>query len=283
MSEVLKITGPVMRYHGAKYRLASWVMLHFPEHRCYVEPFGGAGGVLIQKERSYSEVFNDLDGEVVNLFQVLRNPESNSRLRELCALTPYHRDEFLSAFEPTTDPVEQARRMVVRATMGFGSASATAGTSGFRTDTKRKYATAQHLWANYPDNLAAVGMRLQGILIENKPAVEVMKKHDGIDTLHYCDPPYLPETRVKGNRNYRYEMTSDEHSELLECVKQLTGMVVVSGYDSELYNDTLAGWRRAEKSSRISAGRGTKVRQECLWISPTCDEALEQTGLANAI
>lgn len=265
-----KIKHPAIRYHGAKFRLASWVISHFPEHKCYVEPFAGGAGVLLQKPRVYAEVYNDLDSEVVNLFRVLRDPQLNERLIDLCRLTPFSREEFNLAYEETNNTVEKARRMIVRATMGFGSASASGGNSGFRTDTKRKYATAQHLWQRYPDNLAAVCSRLQGVLIENNNAIKVMQKHDGKETLHYCDPPYLPETRVKGNRYYKHEMETEDHEELLCSVKTLDGMVIVSGYDSELYNDILSGWRKETKTSRISAARGTKTKLECLWISKNC-------------
>ncbi|HDJ2774507.1 TPA: DNA adenine methylase, partial [Serratia rubidaea] len=176
------IKHPAIRYHGAKFRLAPWIIEHMPTHTCYVEPFGGAAGVLLQKPRSYAEVYNDLDGEVVNLFRVLRDPELNQRLQDSCMLTPYSRDEFCSAREHIDEPVERARRMVVRACMGFGSAAGIGGQSGFRSDSKRKYATASHLWARYPDNLSAVCQRLQGVIIENKDAIAVMRAHDAETT-----------------------------------------------------------------------------------------------------
>lgn len=265
-----KIKHPAIRYHGAKFRLAPWILSFFPAHTCYVEPFGGAAGVLLQKPRSYAEVYNDLDGDVVNLFRVLRDPAANQRLQELCALTPYSRDEFCEAGHPDDDPVERARRMVVRASMGFGSAAAAGGNSGFRSDSKRQYATAAHLWARYPTNLAAIGQRFEGVIIENKTAEDVLLAHDANTTLHFCDPPYLPETRVHGNRYYRHEMTPENHIKLLETLKHLKGMVVVSGYESDLYNNMLTGWHKQTKASRISAGRGTKVRTECIWINPLC-------------
>ena len=262
------IKHPVIRYHGGEFRLASWIISHMPEHKCYVEPFGGAAGVLIQKPRSYAEVYNDLDGEVVNLFQVLRNPELCQRLQECCRLTPYARDEFYAARESTEEPVERARRMVVRACMGFGSAAGIGGNSGFRSDSKRKYATAAHLWERYPDNLSAVCQRLQGVIIENKDALAIMRAHDAETTLHYIDPPYVPETRVQGNRYYNHEMSPEGHEQLLAVAGTLKGMVMISGYDNELYNDMLIGWKKESKDSRISAGRGTKVKKECIWISP---------------
>ncbi|WP_312284494.1 DNA adenine methylase [Yokenella regensburgei] len=260
------IKHPAIRYHGGKFRLAPWIIEQMPEHVCYVEPFGGAAGVLLRKPRSYSEVYNDLDGEVVNLFQVLRDESMNQRLQEACFLTPYSRDEFFNACEPAIDPVERARRMVVRACMGFGTASGAGGDSGFRHDSKRKYATPAHLWERYPTTLAAVCKRLQGVIIENRDALAVLRAHDASTTLHYIDPPYLPETRSNGHRYYRHEMTLEGHEQLLAVAGTLNGCVMVSGYDSELYNDMLRTWRKITKPSRISAGRGTKVKTECLWI-----------------
>lgn len=268
---------PAIRYHGAKFRLAPWIIEHMPKHTCYVEPFGGAAGVLLQKPRSYAEVYNDLDGEVVNLFRVLRDPELNQRLQDACVLTPYSRDEFCAAKEFTDEPIERARRMVVRACMGFGTSAGVGGQSGFRSDSKREYATASHLWARYPNNLAAVCQRLQGVIIENKDALAVIRQHDAPDTLHYIDPPYLHETRVRahhknGNQYYAHEMTTYGHEQLLAVIGTLQGMVMLSGYDSELYRDMLRGWQIVTKGSRISASRGTKVRTECLWLNPLVQE-----------
>lgn len=274
----VKIKHPAIRYHGGKFRLAPWIIEQMPEHVCYVEPFGGAAGVLLQKPRSYSEVYNDLDGEVVNLFRVLRNPELNQRLQDACRLTPYSRDEFCHAQAPATDSVERARRMVVRACMGFGSAAGIGGNSGFRGDSKRKYATAAHLWERYPENLAALCQRLQGVIIENKDALSVMRAHDAETTLHYIDPPYVPETRVQGNRYYAHEMTVEGHEQLLAVDRTMTGMVMISGYDAKVYNDMLSGWAKTEKASRISAGRGTKVRTECLWLNPAAQRKQERAA-----
>lgn len=276
MSETIK--HPAIRYHGAKFRLAPWIIEQMPEHVCYVEPFGGAAGVLLQKPRSYAEVYNDLDGEVVNLFRVLRDAEMNQRLQDACLLTPYSRDEFCAAREMAEEPIERARRMVVRASMGFGSAAGIGGNSGFRSDSKRKYATAAHLWERYPNNLAAVCQRLQGVIIENKDALAVMRAHDAETTLHYIDPPYVAETRVQGNRYYNHEMTTEGHEQLLSVARTMTGMVMISGYDHEVYNDMLADWRKMERGSRISAGRGTKVRTECLWLNPAAQHKQERAA-----
>lgn len=278
----MTVTSPVIRYHGAKFRLAPWVIQHFPPHRCYVEPFGGAAGVLLQKDRAYAEVYNDLDGDIVNLFRVLRDPGSSSCLIDLLTLTPYAREEFEMAYESTDDPIERARRTVIRASMGFGSAGATKGTTGFRIDTKRRYGTAQALWARYPSTLAPAIARLSGVMIENRPAIEVIQQHDAPDSLFFVDPPYLHETRYAGARHGRYyehEMSDEDHRALLDRLLQVQGMVVLSGYPSELYNDALASWPRASTNARISAARGTAVRTECLWLNPACVRALNHAGL----
>ncbi|QHF10376.1 DNA adenine methylase [Pseudomonas syringae] len=278
----MTIKSPVIRYHGGKFRIASWVIEHFPPHHTYTEAFGGAAGVLMQKPRAYAEVYNDLDGDIVNLFRVLQDSSTRAALTEQLVLTPYARAEFDQAWAEKTDPVDRARCTIIRAMMGFGSAGATKGTTGFRIDTKRQYGTAQHLWAAYPEQIAAIGQRLSGLLIENRPAKEVIEAHDTPNTLHYVDPPYMHDTRVKGaakGRYYKYELDDVGHKDLLASLLKVDGMVVLSGYDSELYNDTLLGWNTNSTTARISAGRGGSTRKECLWLNPTCMDALHHTGL----
>lgn len=269
---------PAIRYHGAKYRIAPWVMSFFPAHLCYVEPFGGAAGVLLQKPRAYAEVYNDLDGDVVNFFRVLRDPIDRAALVDACTFTPYAREEFELAWTPCVDPIERARRLCIRAQMGFGSAGATKGTTGFRIDTRRSYGTAQSLWVSYPDAIAAAGDRFAGVLIENRPAADILLQHDAPDTLYFVDPPYVHSTRVAGaqsGRYYKHELDDAEHLKLIEILKSLKGMVILSGYPSPLYDEHLSGWAQHQTEARISAGRGTAVRTECVWLNPACNRALE--------
>lgn len=278
------ITSPAIRYHGGKFRLAPWILAHFPAHRIYCEPFGGAAGVLIQKPRAYSEVYNDLDGDLVNFFRVVQNAGLREQLVEACVLTPYAREEFELAWQPATDPVERARRLVIRAQMGFGSAGATKGTTGFRIDTKREYETAQHVWAKYPSSIEALGLRLTGVMIENRPAIEVISAHDSTASLFYVDPPYMHETRCRvsmgTDRGYRHEMSDDDHAELLTALQAVEGMVILSGYPNALYDDLLKGWHRADKRARISGGRGTAIRTECIWINESCNRARQAVQLS---
>lgn len=272
------VTRPALRYHGGKFRLAPWIIGFFPPHGCYVEPFGGAAGVLLQKSRAYAEIYNDLDGDIVNFFRVLRDPALRADLIEACRLTPYARDEFEAAYEPTDDPLERARRTCIRAAMGFGSAGATKAVTGFRTDTRRKYGTAQHNWAAYPDAIGPIGERFAGVLIENRDAIAVIRDHDGHDTLHFVDPPYVHETRVMRARGgYRHELDDAGHLALLETLQAVDGMVILCGYPCDLYDDALTGWERHETAARISAGRGTGVRTEVVWLNPACSAALARS------
>lgn len=269
------VTRPALRYHGGKWRLAQWIISYFPPHRVYVEPFGGAASVLLQKPRCYAEVYNDLDDEIVNVFRVFQCPEQRARLIEKLRFTPYARAEFNLAWEPTEDPVESARRVIIRAQMGFGSAGATKGSTGFRRDTGRKYTTAMQDWLRYPECLPPIIERMLGVQIEKRTALDVIRTNDADDALFYVDPPYLHDTRTMdgSTRYYRHEMSDADHVELLDRLNQVRGMVVLNGYPSELYDAALPGWESVTKQSRASVNRGTAMRTEVLWFNPACTDA----------
>lgn len=259
---------PILRYHGGKWLLAPWIISNFPEHRVYVEPFGGAGSVLLQKPRSYGEIYNDLDGEIVNLFQVLRTQSKD--LRDALHATPFARAEFELSYEPVADKLEQARRTIIRSFMGFGSAGACGAKTGFRANSNRSGTTPAHDWRNFPECIEAIAARLRGVVIENKDASQVMLQHDGLDTLHYVDPPYVLETRSMKNpyckKGYRFELTDEDHRQLAATLRELVGMVVVSGYACPLYDEELfPDWQRVERNALAD---GARERTEVLWMSP---------------
>lgn len=264
-------TRPVLRWHGGKWRLAPWIISHFPVHRLYVEPFGGAASVLLRKPRAYAEIYNDLNGEVVTLFRVLRDADLASRLIAQLRLTPFAREELPAAYEPSDDPVEQARRLVVRSYLGFGSAGVNGATTGFRSNSNRSGTVPPHDWVNYPECLTAAVQRLRGVCIERLDAVALLARNDDPATLFYVDPPYLPETRSKKRgpqgmyHSYVHDMTEGDHKALLKALKGLVGMVVLSGYPSELYDDALQGWDRIETEALAD---GARPRKEVLWLNP---------------
>lgn len=272
-------TRPLLRWHGGKWRLAPWIVSNFPPHRCYVEPFGGAASVLLRKPRAYAEVYNDLDETLIGLFRVLRDDASATRLIRQIELTPFARDEFLSAYELVEDPVERARRTIVRSFQGFGS-DGTNGVyrTGFRANSNRSGTTPARDWANYPQAIRTIVDRLVGVVIENRDATEVMQAHDGPATLHYVDPPYLPETRSAGNRRrgggyhvYVHDMKPEEHLPLLFGLRELQGMVLLSGYPSDLYDQALGGWVKLERAAHAD---GARRRTEVLWLNPAAQAAM---------
>ena len=273
-----------LRYHGGKHQLAPWIISHFPKHRIYVEPFGGAMSVLLRKERCYAEIYNDLDGEIVNFFRVLR--DQDSEFKRIIELTPFSREEFTKAYEETPDPLERARRTLVKSFMGFGSAAVTQKSptlpgagfkadvdklpTGFRSNSNRSGTTHAHDWHNWPKRMHQLVERLQGVTIENKAAISVIQQQDSTGTLHYIDPPYVHSTRgLKKHRtpqSYKYEMTDAEHLALGQSLQNLAGMVIVSGYRCDLYDSIYKDWIRTEREAKAD---GARSRVECLWLSPS--------------
>lgn len=272
----MTVRRPVMRYHGGKWRLASWVISHFPPHRVYVEPYGGAGSVLLKKAPAFAEIYNDLDDGIVNLFRVLRDPEQAEQLRRLCELTPFARAEFQAAYELTDDPIEAARRILVRSWMGHGASGVRQHKTGFRVNPHRQRTTATMDWNGWPEAVPAMVRRLRDVTIEHRPAVEIIAQQDDPHTLFYLDPPYPFSTRSQKRKRgdlyhgYRHEMKDADHEAMLELVGRLEGMVVISGYGCELYDDALADWRRVE--TKAFADRGEE-RTEVLWINDAAVEA----------
>lgn len=260
-----KIQRPLLRYHGSKWRIAPWIISYFPDHRIYVEPFGGGGSVLLRKQRSYGEVYNDLDREMVNLFKVVRD-RGDELLRKV-QLTPFSRDEFFQSYYKSSDPIEQARRTLVRCGMGFGSSAIqTEETTGFRGSATRKGTHPGIDWIKQNANIPKIINRLQGVIIENKDAFELIKYHDSPNTLFYVDPPYVHSSRklIAGKKSvYRHEMTDEDHIRLAEILNSVSGMVLLSGYHTELYRDLYSTWFRTERTTRAEL---SKIRTEVLWM-----------------
>jgi DNA adenine methylase len=280
-----EIFRPVMRYHGGKWRMAEWITSFFPPHFTYVEPFGGSASVLMRKPRSKAEVYNDLDDQIVNVFSVLRDKEKSQELADVCRLTPYSRKDFELSYQSDDDVsrIEKARRTLFRAFAGFGSAGATKGRTGFRSYAGEKRSNPPAMdWAKYPDHIARFCSRLQGVLLESRPALDVISQFDSPETLFYLDPPYLHETRcIDGEKYYRHEMSDDDHLSLLDVLQDIQGMAILSGYASPLYEKKLIGqgWIRFDNPSQANGRSGTVNRTETLWINPACLSRTKQQSL----
>lgn len=271
-------TRPVLRYHGSKFRLAPRIIAEFPPHRTYVEPYAGAASILLRKPRVNGELIGDLDGEVINVFRVLRDPASARELERLLRLTPYARAEFEVAYLPDGDPIEQARRTLVKSFMGFGADGLTATwVTGFRDNLTRGNGIPARDWANLPPAVATWCERLQGVVIEHRPALDVIRKHDTTETLFYCDPPYPHSTRNGGTKHkYRFEMTDDDHRELAAVLQEVRGMVVLSGYACPLYGELFLEWETVDLPA---VADGANRRIERLWLNPAATQARHQLTL----
>lgn len=250
----------VLKYPGAKTRLAGWICEYIPEHKVYVEPYAGSLAVLFNKPRSHIETVNDLNCEVVNYFMVLRDyPEE---LKALIENTPYAREEYERAYEKTDDPIEKARRFCVRCWQGFGCSNRYK--NGWKSGQQTKSPNPARAWATLTETMDAAKERLAGVQIENLPALEILDRYDTPDVFAYLDPPYMKDTR-KGYL-YAEEMTDADHFLLLEAVTKHPGRFLISGYDNELYSFYLSGkrWHKVQKQSQVE--RGLK-RVETLWMN----------------
>lgn len=230
--------------------------------------------MLIRKARSYAEIYNDLDYEVFMLFMMAR--DRGTELRAALELTPYSRAEFDLSYEPTEDPLEQARRLVVRSYMGFGgnlgrpTLSGKPQRTGFRMTAHTSGRNCARVWADYIIALDAIIERLRGVVIENREALSVIDRNDTPETLVYADPPYVHSTRT-GQANgsvcgYRHEMSDAQHEDLGRRLQLCEGPVIVSGYPSDLYEDLYTaarGWRRIERPAQAD---GAAPRTEVLWL-----------------
>lgn len=251
----------VIKYPGSKWGLAKEIISFFPEHHSYLEAFFGSGAVLFNKPRSNIETVNDLDGNVINLFECIRkDPE---RLAREIYFTPYARQVYEDAYKTVTgDSFERARNFYIRCNMGHGFRT-TGEKVGWKNDVQgRERAYAATDWVNLPQKILQAAERLRGVQIENKPAVDLIQRFNDRKVLIYCDPPYVLGTRH--GKQYRYEMEDNDHVELLEVLLLQKGPVLLSGYNSKLYNEMLKGWH---KETAISYSQTSTKRIEVLWMN----------------
>lgn len=250
----------LLNYPGAKWGMAEQIVSLMPPHRSYLEPFFGSGAVLFNKPPSAIETVNDVDGDIVNFFRVLR--ERPDDLAEAISLTPYAREVFDNAHaNHGSDDFDRAYRFAIRSKMGHGFKTNTK--TGFKIDVyARERSYCVRCWNRLPADLLEAARRLKDVQIENQNALDLMRKFNHENVLIYADPPYLLETR--GGMQYRHEMTEQDHLDLLEALKQHKGSVILSGYPSEMYDRELRGWSVIHiKSYNQNADQRTEV----LWCN----------------
>jgi DNA adenine methylase len=272
---------PPLKYHGGKHYLTRDVLALMPPHRHYVEPFAGGLRVLLARDpedrrlwwadtssdRGVSEVANDINGWLTNFWRVLRDVDTFEHFRRQVEAIPLSRTEWeqAHAHEYGTDPVADAVAFFVDCRQSLAGRMDTF-TGITRTRTRRRMNDNASGWIGAVDGLPAVHARLRRVVIENRPALDVIRKEDEPGTLFYCDPPYLHETRACTD-TYAFEMTEQDHADLLDVLQQCKGKVILSGYPNALYDRVLAGWNRdAVDVANHAAGGKQKAREtEVLW------------------
>ncbi|EMO12463.1 DNA adenine methylase [Leptospira santarosai] len=272
----MSINRPVLKYNGGKFLLAPWITSFFPEHDTFVDGFGGAANVLLQKSRSRVEYYFDLDSEVTNFMQILGRRDSAKELIRRIRWTPYAREVFeMSISNPLEDPIDRALQFCAKCWMNMGQNRSSSGS--FRThgnlDKSGGYIPAR-LWTDLSPYYQAA-TRLRGVVIENRSFLEVASGLDRPNTLFFLDPPYLGSVRGSGDL-YTHEMKSAiEHESLLNLILSLNGMVIICGYPSDLYASKLEsqGWKKVTRETRDNKRR---ERIEALWLNPLVQQRLAE-------
>lgn len=256
----------VLRYYGSKGRLAPFIISHFPKHEAYIEPFCGGASVFFQKEPSRVEVLNDMNGDLINFFRVCR--DRPGELSRAIWLTPYSRLEFDNVWKETPcDDVERARRLAVKAWQSYGHRVS-------QNDGWNKMFKFGGGWDYLPDIVLQAAARLREARIENKDALEILdlyskpQKREVQTRVFYVDPPYAEEALLSRHRYGKYNIN---HEALLLKLLENPFYVLISGYDSELYNDLLKDWFRVEKD-KLDHGRN--LVKEVLWMNPQTYEQI---------
>ena len=255
----------VLKYPGAKNRIAKEIVRLIPKHDVYLEPFFGSGAVFFSKRTSRIETINDLDSDIFNYFNVLRR--SPDALAERLRLTVYGRDEYEASYivDENDDDIERARKFAVRCYMGFGASNRYK--NGFRTSQRGTSPNTARLWKEFPENLYRASLRLKDAQIENLDALELIRRYDTKDVFIYLDPPYVPETR-KGYL-YRHEFDDSQHETLLQTVVGHPAKILLSGYESGLYEKHLKGWTVVRIRNQVESGLS---RTECLYMNYRPDD-----------
>ncbi len=263
-------------WYGGKYSHLDWLLPLLPETIHYCEPFGGSAAVLLNRTPSPVETYNDIDGEVVNFFRVLR--DKKEELLEAIGLTPFARKELRRAVNGSdskiTD-VERARRFFVRARQvrtGLAQTASEGRWAHCKLTTRSGMAGAVSRWLGSVEGLAEIAQRLLRVQIENAPAGEVIKRYDSAETLFYCDPPYVHESRSDA-KAYAFEMTNDEHCALAEILHSVQGKVALSGYHCKLMDELYSNWSYIEAPAKKAHSTNTRPdnlkqhRIEVLWVN----------------
>jgi DNA adenine methylase len=262
-------------WYGGKFSHLDWLLPLLPECYHYCEPFGGSAAVLLNRPPSPVETYNDLDGEVVNFFKVLR--EEKAKLIEAIGLTPFSREEFAKACEldRNLSDFERARRFYVRARQvrtGLAQTATIGRWANCKNTSRNGMSGVISRWLGGIEDLSFVAERFLRVQIENRPAIDVIRLYDSQNTLFYCDPPYVHGTRGD-TKSYGYEMSDEEYRQLALVLNSVKGLVAISNYHCHLMNDLYAAPKWKKHFSPLKTIHSTKdKRQEVLWVNYDIDK-----------
>jgi DNA adenine methylase len=251
----------VLKYPGSKWNLVPSILKMIPTHHTYLEPFFGSGAILFSKPISDIEMINDLDNNVVNLFNCIKDdPE---RLARRVLTTPYSREQYNKSYvAESEEPYDKALIFLTKCWQGYGFRT-NGSKVGWKNDIQgRESMYALCDWYRLPDKILMVAERLRKVQIENRPALEVIKRFDFENVFMYLDPPYVLGTRT--GKQYANEMSDEDHEELLKFILQSNAKIMISGYESDMYNDYLHEWNKRQYNSCAEMG-GKRV--ETVWFN----------------
>ena len=260
---------PLLKYFGGKWQMADFIIQLFPPHTSYIEPYCGGASVFLRKAPAVLEVLNDTNHDLINFFEMLRT--RTDELVNALDLTPFSYEEYLRAYEPVEDPLERARRFYIRSWQSFGSGGSSHHSGWRRALSGKRFTSPDRDWSRL-DGLWLSAKRLKEAQIDCLDALDCIRRYDQIDALFYVDPPYVLKSRKRSQKRYTHEMTDDDHRKLAEVLHQVKGMVILSGYPSELYQELYADWRHISKTNTTN---GNSQSVEYVWISPNTDRARE--------
>lgn len=271
---IQKLTKPkkliAFGWYGGKFSHLDWLLPQLPDCLHYCEPFAGSGAVLLNRNPSAVETYNDIDGEVVNFFRVLR--EEKEALIEQITFTPFSREEFALACElnPDLTNLERARRFYVRARQvrtGLAQTASIGRWANCKNTSRSGMSGVISRWLGGIEQLEFIAERLLRVQIENRPAIDVIKLYDSKETLFYCDPPYIHETRGD-TKSYGFEMDDNNHRALAATLNSIEGLAAVSNYECELMEELYPASKWSKLYSSEKTIHSTKdVRQEVLWVN----------------
>lgn len=263
----------VLKYPGSKWSLANKIIDLIPKHHSYVEPYFGSGAIFFNKQPSDIELINDMDDDVVNLFNCIR--EDSERLARIVMCIPFSRKEYDMQFQTDKnfiDDFDKAARFLVKCWQGHGFR-----TNGYKVGWKNDVQGRERMyalwnWYRLPEWIVEIAERLRTVQVENRPAIEVIKRFDYENVFMYLDPPYVLGTRTA--KQYKCEMTDADHEELINTILQSKAKIMLSGYENDIYNESLSGWKKVSFNAKAEYGL---KRIETVWMN--YDTAVKQMSL----